>query len=31
MENNESGSYKYPHCVETNVIARKWDAENLEK
>ena len=26
----ESGSYKYPHYVETNVIGRKWDVEHLE-
>ena len=31
IENHESGSYKYSHCVETNVIAGKWDVENWEK
>ena len=31
IDNQESGNYKYPHGMETNDIARKWDVENLER
>ena len=31
IDNQESGNYKYPRGVETNDIARKWVAENLER
>ena len=30
-DNWEFGNYKYPHGMETNDIARKWVAENLER